>query len=179
MLHYGGPTPKRHYAFSNCRHVANLNAGKLRGWARVKKALKQDGKLQSLVDHYVDKQGKKRWKGNKSLRASESGTHFVETQTILTELIGIYHNRFFCAFNGGNHWENLVSEVLGLNFPTKANCFVCNTFWHLTWETFAFLLVGFLGTILQNLVPSWFHYLRSSVHLRVPEEFAGLLPRKL
>lgn len=23
------------------------------------------------------------------------------------------------------------------------------------------------------------HYLRSSVHLRVPEEFAGLLPRKL
>ena len=73
MLHYGGPTPKRHYAFSNSRWVAKLDLGKLRGWAQRKKVLKSIGKGYDLVDHYIDAQGKKRWKGNRLLRSSELG----------------------------------------------------------------------------------------------------------
>lgn len=73
MLHYGGPTPKRHYAFSNSQWVAKLDLGKLRGWAQRKKVLKTIGKGYDLVDHYIDAQGKKRWKGNQLLRSSELG----------------------------------------------------------------------------------------------------------
>ena len=73
MLHYNGPTPKRHYGFSNSRQVSQIDAGKLRGWATLKKILKDSGKTHQLVDHYVDKSGKRRWKGNANLRASELG----------------------------------------------------------------------------------------------------------
>ena len=73
MLHYGGPTPKRHYAFSNSRHVASLNAGSLRGWAKQKRAMQELGKTHELVDKYIDSNGQSRWKGNKRLRSSEWG----------------------------------------------------------------------------------------------------------
>ena len=76
MLHYNGPTPKRHYGFSNSRQVSQLDAGKLRGWATLKKILKDSGKTHQLVDHYVDKSGKRRWKGNANLRSSELGPQF-------------------------------------------------------------------------------------------------------
>ena len=69
MLHYGGPTPKRHYAFSNSRHVSALNRGRLRGWVQKNKTVK--GKKHELVDKYKDSTGRQRFKGNKSLRASE------------------------------------------------------------------------------------------------------------
>lgn len=71
MYHYGGPTPKRHYAFSNSRHVGRLDAGKLKGWATKKQALKDSGHGHELVDKYKDRDGQLRWKGNKNLRGSE------------------------------------------------------------------------------------------------------------
>ena len=74
MLHYGGKTPKRHYAFSNSRHVAKLNMGKLKGWRKIRNALEASGQKVQLVDKYEDSQGKKRWKGNAQLRSSEWGT---------------------------------------------------------------------------------------------------------
>ena len=56
MLHYGGPTPKRHYAYSNSHHVGALSAGALIGWAKEKAAReRQTGKKSGLVDKYVDK----------------------------------------------------------------------------------------------------------------------------
>lgn len=74
QYHYGAETPKRLYAFSNSRHVSSLNQGQLLGWAAKKKVLKDKGKSQDLVVHYDDSQGKRRWKGTKALRASESGS---------------------------------------------------------------------------------------------------------
>ena len=72
MLHYGGPTPKRHYAYSNTRHVAALDAGRLKGWAKRKRDREASGEHQpSLVDKYVDGNGQARWKGNKHMRGSE------------------------------------------------------------------------------------------------------------
>lgn len=71
MIHYGGKTPKRHYAFSNSKHVAQLNAGQLLGWVHKKRALQEQGESYELVDKYTDSSGKARWKGNKRLRGSE------------------------------------------------------------------------------------------------------------
>ena len=39
MLHYGGPTPKRHYAYSNSRVVQRLSRGKLHGWKKRKQRI--------------------------------------------------------------------------------------------------------------------------------------------
>ena len=72
MLHYGSPTPKRSYAFSNSRYVSNLNAGKLKGWSKMKRQLQAQGKSHELVLKYKDAGGKKRWKGSSNLRGSET-----------------------------------------------------------------------------------------------------------
>ena len=79
MLHYGSATPKKSYAFSNSRHVSNLNAGKLRNWAATKKALKEKGQHSDLVVKYEDRNGKKRWKGSKQLRRSEFDPYLSKT----------------------------------------------------------------------------------------------------
>jgi hypothetical protein len=71
MLHYGGPTPKPLYAFSNSRHVEKLNQGKLEGGADKKRVLQTQGKSKELVVKYKDSSGKQRWKGSSELRSSE------------------------------------------------------------------------------------------------------------
>ena len=74
MLHYGGPTPKRHVAWSNSPHISFLDLGKLRGWAKRKRELEAKGNgPQPLVHKYFDKSGKRRYKGSRSLKSSESG----------------------------------------------------------------------------------------------------------
>ena len=62
MLHYGGPTPKRHFAYSNSKCVLQLNRGRLRGWKK-----KKDG---NPVKHYVDRRGKRRFVGTKFLKGT-------------------------------------------------------------------------------------------------------------
>jgi len=72
MLHYGGPTPKRHVGFSNSPHVGSLDMGRLQGWAKRKRQLKNQGKEPaSLVHKYIDKAGKRRYKGSSALKGSE------------------------------------------------------------------------------------------------------------
>ena len=75
MLHYGGATPKRHYCLANSPHVAGLWVDKLRNWKQQLEKLKASGKAKSLVIKYIDKGGKKRWKGSKLLRSSESAAY--------------------------------------------------------------------------------------------------------
>ena len=82
MLHYGGPTPKRHYAFANTHHIDKLNLGQLRGWLQKKEALKELGQTYDLVDKYVDASGQPRWKGNKRLRSSEPQPYFFKAYNI-------------------------------------------------------------------------------------------------
>ena len=72
MLHYGGPSPKRHYMLSNSSAVGKLWRGKLKNWSETKKKLESQGRSVKYVEKYIDKAGKKRWKGTKSLRSSES-----------------------------------------------------------------------------------------------------------
>ena len=71
MLHYGGPSPKRHYMLSNSASVGKLWRGKLKNWKEMKKKLELQGKSVKYVRKYIDKAGKRRWKGAKSLRSSE------------------------------------------------------------------------------------------------------------
>ena len=78
MWHYGGKTPKPHYAFANSRHIARLNAGKLKGWAKHKKAMEEHGESHTLVEKYTDSEGRQRWKGTSKLRGSELGPQLFQ-----------------------------------------------------------------------------------------------------
>ena len=82
MLHYGGATPKRHYCLANSPHVAGLWVDKLRNWKQLREKLQASGKAKSLVIKYTDKGGKKRWKGSKLLRSSESGTYLLNRWSV-------------------------------------------------------------------------------------------------
>ena len=70
MIHYGGPTPKRHWVYSNSRSVLGLNRGKLRGWKKNKSAT-------APVRHYRDAEGKKRYVGTKHLKGTGSGPECI------------------------------------------------------------------------------------------------------
>ena len=66
MHHYEGPTPKRHFAYSNSRAVFSLDKGKLSGW----KTSEKRGKVKT-AEIYKNKEGKKCYKGTPALRKSE------------------------------------------------------------------------------------------------------------
>lgn len=65
MGHYGGATPKRHYAYSNCKAIHRLDRGVLQGW-------KSKGSKVVTAERYVDGAGKRRYKGTPHLRGTEN-----------------------------------------------------------------------------------------------------------
>lgn len=77
---YGGPTPKRHVAYSNSAAIAKLDLGRLQGWTKKVKALEAKGipRVQTVIKYY-DKQGRLRYKGCKALKHSESDTYLFIT----------------------------------------------------------------------------------------------------
>ena len=66
MAHYKSKTPKRHFAFGNTRVLLALDKGRLRKWKHTGVS-----KVQTAV-HYLDKQGKKRYKGTPQLKETEN-----------------------------------------------------------------------------------------------------------
>ena len=65
MAHYRAPTPKRHYAYSNSKVIHRIDKGRLAGW-------KPRGEKVTTAEHYTDASGKKRYKGTKALRSTET-----------------------------------------------------------------------------------------------------------
>ena len=75
MANYGGPTPKRHLAYSNSNFISRLDLGPLRGWVKKIRAQEAAGMERvKTVKKYQDKQGRTRYKGDKGLRPSEPET---------------------------------------------------------------------------------------------------------
>ena len=69
MAKYNGPTPKRHWIWSNDESLVN---GIIMDAGRMTREEMQRCSGKPLVRKYVDKQGKKRHAGNKeALRASQ------------------------------------------------------------------------------------------------------------
>ena len=66
MAHYNAPTPKRHYAYSNTPVVLGLDRGVLQKWKP------KTGQKVTTAERYVDKSGKRRYKGTKHLRTTEN-----------------------------------------------------------------------------------------------------------
>jgi hypothetical protein len=66
MAHYNAPTPKRHYAYSNTPVVLGLDRGVLQKWKP------KTGQKVTTAERYVDKNGKRRYKGTKKLRGTEN-----------------------------------------------------------------------------------------------------------
>lgn len=68
MIHYGSPTPKRLFGLSNSPHCHRLSMGKLIGW---RQEAKKNPDRKKTCDHYIDGKGRRRYKGNKTLKESE------------------------------------------------------------------------------------------------------------
>ncbi|CAK9085402.1 unnamed protein product, partial [Durusdinium trenchii] len=64
MRHYDGPSPKRHFMYSNSPHIRRLDKGKLQGWKASSSKAKN-----AIV--YRDSQNRKRYKGTALLKSSE------------------------------------------------------------------------------------------------------------
>lgn len=62
MAHYSARTAKRHYCYANTPSILRIDKGKLTGWKNKVKS----------ADRYIDGSGKKRYKGNANLRATEN-----------------------------------------------------------------------------------------------------------
>ena len=82
MRHYGSPTPKRHYGYSNSGVVMRLDLGKLYTTQRAPRSQRI-----RTADVYVDRHGTKRYKGNKNLRSTE--TLDLDVKTIFFIVCGI------------------------------------------------------------------------------------------
>ena len=67
MKHYGAPTPKRHYMMANSPWYTKLDRGPL----KRKKDMPVLPRVVT-VQKYIDSAGKRRWKGTKLLRQTES-----------------------------------------------------------------------------------------------------------
>lgn len=65
MRHYDGPSPKRHFMYSNSPHIRRLDKGKLQGWKASSSKAKN-----AIV--YRDSQNRKRYKGTALLKSSET-----------------------------------------------------------------------------------------------------------
>ena len=74
---YGGGTPKRHVGFSNCACVGRLDLGPMR-----KTLMKKLKETQSTTHTYVDKRGRKRFHGTKSLKETQSKPHLPPMNTV-------------------------------------------------------------------------------------------------
>ena len=68
MYHYGGMTPKKHYAYANSSAIASLWVQRLTGWTKIPKEERERRKTTTV---YKDGTGKTRFKGNANLRKSE------------------------------------------------------------------------------------------------------------
>lgn len=78
MATYGGPTPKRHVAYSNSPAIQSLYKGALTGWAKHVQSQEAAGiDRVRTVKKYIDKEGKQRFKGDKGLRPSESEPYLI------------------------------------------------------------------------------------------------------
>ncbi|CAL1167367.1 unnamed protein product [Cladocopium goreaui] len=151
MLHYGGASPKPLFGFSNSKHVGKLNQGRLQGWATKKKSLKEKGTHKDLVIKYVDSNGRKRWKGSPDLRSSES-----YPPKFGLKLVELFHD----LINDKSGMPELPSSPL----PSSE-------------ETFRSMDFDDVWT--EASMVSVCHYLRAGCHLRIPEKFRDLLPKKL
>lgn len=65
MMLYGGRTPKRHVAYSNSAAIGCVDLGPL---SRLHKRVKSDTTVK-----YLDRKGRWRYKGSKTLKATEQG----------------------------------------------------------------------------------------------------------
>ena len=90
---YGGPTPKRHVAYSNSSAIGLLDLGKLRGWAQKVRTMDARGeKRVKTVEKYKDKQGRLRYKGSTGLKPSESDPHLFDDCQLNKTLIKSIQN---------------------------------------------------------------------------------------
>lgn len=187
MALYGGPTPKRHLAFSNSATISKLQLGKLQCWNKQIKAEEEQGiSRPKTVRKYVDKQGHKRFQGAEGLRPSESETKLF-TKIIL--IVGIHHEclhflfLYKCLpslFRPRNYpaafgkklttlWKEMIETKKGMPVLPEVTPSGLETFSEMTFDD-PWQEADVVGVI---------HWLRGSRDLAIPNEWRQVLPHKL
>ena len=85
MHHYGAPTPKPHYAYSNSPEIKRVHKGKLTGW---KKKTANEGGIQTC-EVYQNKRGETCFKGTKRLRETEK---LISAMVCFQNLVYDFHH---------------------------------------------------------------------------------------
>ena len=83
MYHYGGMTPKKHYAYANSSTIASLWVQRLTGWTKIPKEEREKRKTTTV---YKDGKGKTRYKGNANLRRSEWYPQLLSSLHMVTNI---------------------------------------------------------------------------------------------
>ena len=198
MQHYQGPTPKRHYGYSNSREVLTLDKGKLKKHQRKPK----DQRIRT-ADVYKDGNGVKRYKGNANLRPTQ-------ILVCIRNVFG-WRNPWLCGHLENDIWyiDHLVCDV-GTN-PSIVNSFPQASRPRIYPMPFARHLIDRLESMkasckgaptLPTEVPDakdsftqwtvvnsedWqfsamaevFQYLRGNRHLVIPQQWRGIIPDRL
>ncbi|CAL1172114.1 unnamed protein product [Cladocopium goreaui] len=152
MAHYGGATPKPHYAWGNSRHIAKLDMGRLVGW-HAKKQQAGVPKVKTC-ETYKNKKGETCYKGTRQLRKSEE-----------------YPVQF--GFKLIDIYSDLVSSACGrAAFPENADMIPPAR------ESYEGMPHEHISLEWANLVDV-FNYLRQGKHLVIPEAWIHLVPKPL
>lgn len=106
MAHYSSQTPKRHFAYSNSRHVLRVDKGVLQ-W---KNGVNRE-KAPKTVVHYKSKSGKSCYKGTSALKKTE--TLGFQSCIWLFLILGC----FLCMSQPWGILTHIYSNVLCLWFP--------------------------------------------------------------
>ncbi|CAK8994219.1 unnamed protein product [Durusdinium trenchii] len=145
MGHYLAPTPKRHFAYSNSMAMNKLDKGVLSGW----KKRKNKANVKTAVT-YIDKSGKKRYKGTPALRATE-----IYPLQFGREMVDIF--------------PHLIASARGQPRLPAVIPAAAASFQSLPSEDAYSLGFAKLQTT--------FDYLRRGRHLLIPKEWEGLIPK--
>lgn len=148
MIHYGSPTPKRLFGLSNSPHCHRLSMGKLIGW---RQEAKKNPDRKKTCDHYIDGKGRRRYKGNKTLKESE---HYPPKFGL--RLVDLY-NDMVANKKGCPPLPPVV--------PPAEATFASMSFDEDPWA--------------EANLPEVCRYLRGSKMLQIPETFRHLLPNRL
>ena len=169
MRLYDGPTPKRHVAYSNSPTIARLDLGRLQGWAKKARQDEASGvERVKLVTKYIDKAGKKRYKGSASLPSSESESQLLNSTTwrhyliknvakVAEYLYLVDLSRSSCLANCQGTIQKSLGESWSPSFPTwsvtSVDCLLSLTGFRLLRKPFPRWLLMTIGRM-----PKWCHY---------------------
>ena len=195
MAHYGAWSPKPQYAWSNSSHIGRLNAGKLVGWLKWKRA-KDEPQLKTC-EVYKNKKGQTCYKGTRNLRKSELLISILFGRCIYKFwIIHIFTRPFKTAPSNMAIYIPSFDPCLPQlrEYPVRFGFKIVDLYGDLTstarglapfpaevpsvFESFEAMPHDAGALEWADLVPV-FNYLRQGKHMTIPDEWKSIVPKPL